>query len=99
MKVHGIRCKKCEDIIFSRTLHDCRSCTCGAIFIDGGFDYTRIGGCIDNVVDVVELEVKLTKKDLYNDWNLRNNKYGLIEKGDILKHEEIESKSERYKKC
>ena len=39
-----IRCLKCNDIIESMSLHDCRDCKCGACHIDGGTHYTRIGG-------------------------------------------------------
>ena len=39
-----IRCLKCNDIIESMSLHDCRDCKCGACYIDGGSQYTRIGG-------------------------------------------------------
>jgi len=39
-----IRCKKCLDTIESLYRHDLVACKCGAIFIDGGDDYTRIGG-------------------------------------------------------
>ena len=39
-----IRCLKCNDIIESKKLHDCVSCKCGACSIDGGNQYTRIGG-------------------------------------------------------
>jgi hypothetical protein len=40
----GIRCKKCGDVIHSRYVHDFRHCKCEAVFVDGGRDYTRIGG-------------------------------------------------------
>lgn len=38
------RCLNCNDIIESKDLHDCVSCKCGACSIDGGKQYTRIGG-------------------------------------------------------
>ena len=39
-----IRCKKCGDIIKSTHVHDFVMCSCRACFIDGGDEYTRIGG-------------------------------------------------------
>lgn len=39
-----IRCLKCNDIIESLSVHDYRECKCGGSFIDGGSEYTRIGG-------------------------------------------------------
>jgi len=38
-----IQCKKCKDIIKSNHRHDYVRCKCGAISIDGGFDYCRLG--------------------------------------------------------
>lgn len=40
----GIKCKNCKDVIYSVAHHDFRYCTCKANFIDGGREYTRIGG-------------------------------------------------------
>ena len=37
------RCRKCGDVIESRSRHDFVSCSCGAIFVDGGTDYFRAG--------------------------------------------------------
>ena len=79
MKVHALQCKKCKDIIFSRAHHDCHHCTCGATMIDGGFDYMRCG--FDPKVGEsaqTYIEVKQTKKQLYDDWNCKKGKFGLI---------------------
>lgn len=38
------KCKKCGDIIESKSRHDFVECSCGAIFVDGGNDYIRRGG-------------------------------------------------------
>jgi len=35
MKVSAICCPKCKNIIYSRARHDCRSCSCGEVYIDG----------------------------------------------------------------
>lgn len=40
----AIHCLKCNEVIYSLHRHDCRSCECEAVFIDGGREYTRIGG-------------------------------------------------------
>lgn len=44
MAVDAIRCKSCDDVIFSVNRHDFRYCFCRAVAIDGGRDYTRIVG-------------------------------------------------------
>lgn len=39
-----IKCKKCGDIIESKSTYDYKRCSCGAVAIDGGKDYLkRIG--------------------------------------------------------
>ena len=40
-KRNRARCKKCGDIIESKHRHDFVTCTCGAISVDGGYDYIR----------------------------------------------------------
>lgn len=76
MIVRAVQCKQCKDIIYSRARHDFRTCTCGAIFIDGGFDYIRIGGDIEE--PLIEVEVNATQQELYSDWNSTYDKFGLI---------------------
>ena len=39
----GIRCPRCQDVIYSNSRHDWERCLCGAVFIDGGWDYTHTG--------------------------------------------------------
>jgi len=76
MKVKAIKCNNCGDIIYSRARHDCRGCTCGEIYIDGGFDYIRVGG--KTFPKIFDFEIKASKKELYNDWNDMKDKYGLV---------------------
>ena len=39
-----IKCKKCGDIIESKSTNDYKKCSCGAVTVDGGKDYLkRIG--------------------------------------------------------
>lgn len=38
-----LRCKVCDDIIVSNHVHDFVRCKCGAIFVDGGDEYLRLG--------------------------------------------------------
>ncbi len=39
----GVECPKCFQRIWSRHRHDCRSCFCGYVYVDGGRDYLRWG--------------------------------------------------------
>lgn len=85
MLVTAIKCKKCGDIIYSRMVHDYRSCSCESCAIDGGFDYCRIIGKGEDW-DMMELHVLDEKSDdevkkiLYDDWNNSKNKYGVIKR-------------------
>jgi hypothetical protein len=41
IKVNKVRCKLCNDIIESKSVHDFRTCKCGAVSVDGGKEYLR----------------------------------------------------------
>ena len=38
---NAVRCKKCGDIIESKTRHEFQTCTCGNVSVDGGHIYLR----------------------------------------------------------
>jgi hypothetical protein len=76
-KVQAIECPFCGYILYSRARHDFRYCQCESCFIDGGFDYPRYGGPLDQIKKH-DLEVPLTRQELYDDWNNRTDRYGLI---------------------
>lgn len=78
-KVVCLLCPTCEDLVYSRAHHDYRLCSCGEIAIDGGFDYTRIA--YKNVrPERVIKSVNASKQELFDDWNKRVDKFGLIKK-------------------
>jgi len=77
VKIYAIKCRKCQDIIWSRARHDFRWCTCRSIAIDGGWDYSKTCGELENIENVT-IDLPITEKDAYNDWNYRNDKLGLI---------------------
>lgn len=52
IKVNKIRCKRCGDIIESKTGHDFKFCKCGAVAVDGGKEYLR--RCFINTNDDYE---------------------------------------------
>lgn len=46
--LNQIRCRKCGDVITSRSVHDFRYCSCKACGVDGGTEYLRrVGECKD----------------------------------------------------
>lgn len=76
-KVSASICPNCLDLIFSRARHDFHHCSCEEIFIDGGFDYTR-GGWKNEYPYQVNYEVEQSKNDLYRDYALMEDKYGIV---------------------
>lgn len=81
MYVNAIRCEECGYTIFSRARHDFRSCECGKVSIDGGLDYTKINFKTKTPPEPFPLEINVTPKKLYEDWDKDINKYGLIRGG------------------
>ena len=65
--INKIKCKKCEDIIESTHRHDFKFCKCGAVAVDGGHDYLRRCGNLDEFEDLsvtedVEIDFDLIKR-------------------------------------
>lgn len=87
MKVSAIQCvlPNCKDIIYSRSRHDFRSCSCGKTSIDGGFDYTKISYEGKYYPKGVTIRVLATKDELFNDWDKGIDKYGLVRHGKLKK--------------
>ena len=52
IKINKIRCKRCGDIIESKTVHDFKFCKCGAVAVDGGKENLR--RCFINTEDDYE---------------------------------------------
>lgn len=48
-----VRCKKCGDIIESKSTHDFKICSCGNVSVDGGLEYLH--RCFQNKDDFEEL--------------------------------------------
>ncbi len=48
---NSAKCLKCGDEIESKSVHDFVSCKCGAIFTDGGREYVRQGGNLEDIKD------------------------------------------------
>lgn len=49
------RCFKCQTLIESKHRHDFVTCKCGAISVDGGKDYLRRVGDLDNFIELSEV--------------------------------------------
>ena len=74
IRCNKIKCKKCGDVIESKSVHDFKWCLCKAIAVDGGHDYLRRVGDLEGfenlsyVTKVVEINTdgfKVIKNALY----------------------------------
>ena len=54
--VNRIKCKKCGEILESSTVHDFKSCKCGAVAVDGGHSYLRRCGKREDWEELSEIE-------------------------------------------
>lgn len=55
--VNKIRCKKCGDVIESKSVHDFKFCKCESVAVDGGHNYLRRLGEFEDWEDLSEYEV------------------------------------------
>lgn len=54
MRRNRVQCRRCLDVIESLSRHDFRICSCGAVFVDGGQDYFRWGGWVEDIKPLTE---------------------------------------------
>jgi hypothetical protein len=76
-KVIAWRCTSCGDLVFSRTRHDLRFCSCKKTGVDGGLDERDLR-LLGDGHKRVEMYIEQTKEELYQDWSSGRNEYGLI---------------------
>ena len=53
---NAAKCAKCGTVVESKHVHDFVPCECGAIFVDGGTDYLRRGGYLEDIIDLSEYD-------------------------------------------
>ena len=51
-----IKCKKCGDIIESKSTNDYKRCSCGAVEVDGGKDYLKRIGKEKDYIELSKLK-------------------------------------------
>lgn len=79
-RVMTITCPKCGAEMYSRARHDYHGCNCGTV-VDGGFDYLRYGWPNGAEKPKVRTRyVNASRRELFDDWNTRKDKYGFITK-------------------
>ena len=68
-------CLKCKSIIYSRSNRDYRSCDCGSVTVDGGFERTRTIFKDEKLFISIQLDGdKLLRQILAYDYNYRNDR-------------------------
>lgn len=78
LKVTAVQCPSCGDVIFSRSHHDFRGCSCRRTFIDGGREYTKVGFRKSMPVTISLELLNSDENRIFQDWDRNINKYGLI---------------------
>ena len=53
---NAAKCRKCGDIIESTYVHDFKWCSCHSIFVDGGMEYLRRGGELEDIIELSQEE-------------------------------------------
>ena len=56
--INKAQCKKCNDIIESKHIHDLKWCSCKSIAVDGGLEYLRRVGNLEDIIELSEFEKK-----------------------------------------
>jgi len=52
---NAAQCRQCGDIIESTYRHDFVFCICRSIYVDGGKDYLRRGGVLEDLIELSEV--------------------------------------------
>ena len=82
-RVTTVTCSLCATEMYSRARHDYRLCECGGTAVDGGFDYLKCAyGPKDPPPIIRTRYVNVTRQELHDDWNTRDDRFGFfIKKG------------------
>jgi len=77
MIVKAIECPVCGDKIYSRCDGDKQNCCCGYASISGHPTEPTLSPLIEDI-ELIDLEVNATENDLFIDWNLKYDQFGII---------------------
>lgn len=79
MEVSAVKCLRCGDIVYSRSRHDFRWCSCESVAIDGGQgnSYCKVTGQPDQF-EMTKINVDATLEQLLEDYAKSKDKLGLI---------------------
>jgi hypothetical protein len=89
IKVNAIQCPHCLDIIYSKAHYDYHHCACGDCMVDGGKDCFRFGYKDIFPAQIIVQLPKETWSSLYDDWNKKIDKLGVIHTNKVYKNGDI----------
>ena len=70
-----IKCKKCGDIIESKSTNDYKKCSCGTVAVDGGKDYLKRIGKEEDYIELSNLkQTTFFIKRVVFKWKIAYNK-------------------------
>lgn len=100
MKIKALKCQKCLTIIYSRARWDFNCCKCKEdtrrICVDGGQDaYFKVFYGKDADYKVIILDLDVTLKQLFDDWNTGKDQFGIIPETKVKFAEIKETKKVR----
>ena len=78
MLINAVECKECGDIVYSRTEDDLRKCSCGRVEVTGGHAFFKHYAVPQTEYEVKKINLKVTLEQLYEDWDIMGEKFGLI---------------------
>ena len=91
MFVNAVECKECGTTVYSRTHDDVRNCNCGRVTVMGGQTHFKYDVCADLQHEVKKINIHTTAEELYYDWELMEDKFGLIAEEPPLEEPKIYS--------
>lgn len=68
IKRNAFRCKRCGMVVESKSVHDYQQCACGN-FTDGGLEYIRRGGNLEDMEDMSEMEKTVDREGAISELN------------------------------
>lgn len=73
--LNAVRCNKCNKTIFSWSVHQLSSCTCGSVLVDGGFDYLKRIGSNYTELNQEDIPIEVIREDFT--WGQNYTKEGI----------------------
>lgn len=77
-KVRAVKCNHCGTTVYSRCKTDKRTCLCGRVSLSGGVTPGEMTCSLPMDIEWFDIVIDKDLNDLYYDWNLNVDRYGMI---------------------